>query len=203
MIKKIGKFNTESDILRITDPCYDKTVWCSGILQNCNIGKWTSFIKYSDEKKFGNRVSENIAIFGDESIENVLDIINNNSWKDSGIDVGVDSGQCGIFDDSKYPKTKDEIGEWGDKSSFYGNCCDITDTNELGGNLVFGVVSRTGFGDGSYVCLYSTKDDKINAVRIIFIQEDEEEDDDFIEEDIIEDYIPEGFNPDDITFLKI
>lgn len=200
MIKKIGKFNTESDVLRITDPCYDKNVWCSGILNNCNIGEWTSFLKYSDEKNWGIRVSEIMTFFGEVSIETASDMISQCEWKDSGIDVGVDSGQCGIFDESKYPKTKEEIGEWGEEGSFYGKCCDITFNDDKGGVIDFGVVSCSGFGDGSYTCLYNMKDDKINAVRIIFINENKE--DDFIEEDFIEDYIPDDFKLDD-TFLKI
>jgi hypothetical protein len=48
MIKKIGTFQT-SGVLRISDPCYDRKVWCSGIVKNCKPGKWTAFLDYSDE----------------------------------------------------------------------------------------------------------------------------------------------------------
>ena len=175
MIKKLGTFNTESDELRITDPCYEKTVWCCGTLKNCNIGEWTSFIKYNEGD---NRVAEIITTFVNDSVD-ILDTIEESKWIDSGIDVGVDSGQCGIFDDSKYPKTKEELGEWGDESSFYGKCCDLTDTYEKGGLLDFGAVSSSGYGDGSYTCLYAEKNDKISTIRIIFIPDDEDEDEEY------------------------
>ena len=44
MITKIGTFKTESNVLRITDPCYTKDTWCAGTLKNCEIGEWSAFL---------------------------------------------------------------------------------------------------------------------------------------------------------------
>jgi len=167
MIKKVGKFITSSDVLRITDPCYKKGTWCSGTLENCEVGEWSGFLIDSDEEDWGIRIAENIAIFGDVSVEDAQKILDEGSWKNSNIDVGVDSGQAGIFDDSKYPEG--EPGEYGDLNSFYGKCCQKTLGKPQGGVINFGVVSSSGYGDGSYDCFYLTKNDKVFAIRIIFI----------------------------------
>ena len=108
-MKKLGTFVTSTKLLRISDPCYDKKVWCAGTLKNCEVGKWNSFLIYSDEGSWGNRVAENVAFFGDfVSTELAEKFLAEGNWKNSNISVGVDSGQCGVFDDSKYPD--DETG---------------------------------------------------------------------------------------------
>jgi len=124
----------------------------------------------------GTRISENIAIFGDVSIEQAKTILSEEKWKNTNIEVGVDSGQCGIFQDSKYPEG--DTGEWGEKDSFYGKCCELTLGNENGGVLDFGIVSSSGYGDGSYDCLIFSSNDKISAIRIIFISDENIEDED-------------------------
>jgi len=167
MIKKVGKFITSSDVLRITDPCYKKGTWCSGTIENCEIGKWSAFLIDSDEGAWGARIAENIAIFGDISIEEAQKILDESNWIDSLIDVGVDSGQAGIFDDSKYPEG--EPGEYGDLNSFYGKCSNKTLGKVQGGVIDFGSVSSSGYGDGSYNCLYTTRNNKVFAVRIVFL----------------------------------
>lgn len=179
MIKKLGTFLTSSDVLRISDPCYTKDVWCCGTVKNCEIGKWSAFLIYREEGYWGVRVAENIAIFGDISIEDAQKILDNTKWKNSEISVGVDSGQCGIFDDTKYPDGK--TGNYDGNGSFYDKCCNLTLGDKSGGVLNFGIVSSSGYGDGSYDCLIP-EEDKVFAIRIVFLDEvdhnldDEEED---------------------------
>jgi len=171
MITKIGTFKTESNVLRITDPCYTKDTWCAGTLKNCEIGEWSAFLIDSFEGDWGNRVAQSLAIFGDISTEEAKKILDESDWKTSKIDVGVDSGQCGIFEDEKYPDG--DPGEYGDKESFYGKCCNLTGELEpSGGVLDFGLVSSSGYGDGSYDCLFThNKNNKIFAVTIVFIDQ--------------------------------
>jgi hypothetical protein len=166
MIRKIGTFKTNSDTIRITDPCYSKNVWCSGVLKNCEIGEWSAFIIYVNDE-WGERVAQIIAIFGDISIEKSQKIIDEDNWKISNIDVGVDSGQCGIFEDLKYPE---ELGEYGDTSSFYGKCCELSASELQGGVLEFGLISSSGFGDGSYESFFVEKN-KICAIKVVFIDD--------------------------------
>jgi len=179
MIKKIGTFLTSTDVLRISDPCYEKEVWCCGTVKNCEIGKWSAFLIYSDEKNWGIRVAENIAIFGDISEIDAEIILNEKNWKNSNIDVGVDSGQCGIFDDSKYPDG--ETGEYDGKGSFYDKCCNSTLSDQQGDVIEFGTVSSSGYGDGSYDCLIA-ETDKVSAIRIIFIGDEDDDTDEEFEE---------------------
>jgi hypothetical protein len=42
--------------------------------------------------------------------------------------IGVDSGQAGFFCDSIYPQGK--TGEYSDKKSFYGQCCEATNPDD-------------------------------------------------------------------------
>jgi len=108
--------------------------------------------------------------------------------------IGVDSGQCGIFDADNYPGGN-STGEYDDKNSFYGKVCELT-SNEHGEEADksipyntygiidgFGVVSSTGYGDGCYTA-YGIKNEngELIAVKIVFL-EDETEKDDFYDDD--------------------
>lgn len=174
MIKKLGTFNITSNVIRVTDPCYDRNVSCCGTVNNCKIGLWSAFLEYSYSGGWGTRVAENFVIFGDVSEDEAKNILISSNWKNSDISVGVDSVQCGIFDDSKYPV--DETGEYGDDSSFYGKCCNLTLHSDQGGIMDFGVVSSSGYGDGSYDCLIAGDDKNIFAIRNIFIYDEDDED---------------------------
>ena len=98
------------------------------------------------------------------------------TWQDSGIDVGVDSGQAGFFDEFLFdglchaPEMKEE---------FYRQVCDLTCGEKQWGTHLAGVVSSTGYGDGSYTCMVRRDDhgQAIEAVILYLTQYDEEEDD--------------------------
>jgi hypothetical protein len=110
------------------------------------------------------------------------------------IDVGVDSGQAGIFDKSSFKNDsliekdpefhhayrRDKPG-----GRWYAACCDITLSEEEAGVLLGGVVSTSGYGDGGYDCFVVKSGDEVVAVKIVFIGEDEDEDieDDYEDED--------------------
>lgn len=165
-MKLIGSFEVKSGKLRISDPCYDLDTWCAGTLDNVLNGKWNAKIEESDKGSWGIRVSNLVAVH-----ENYALSANNPEL--TKIDVGVDSGQCGIFDLDQYPK--DDPGEYGDKNSFYGKVCNLTcnedDMNQSAGIIDnFGVVSRSGYGDGSYEC-YVRRNVKgeIVAAEIVFL----------------------------------
>lgn len=168
-MKKVGTFLTKSKELRISDPCYNKDVWCCGTVKNCKVGEWSAFIIESDRGDWGKRIGELVAIFGNVSDIEAQDILDKTSWKDSNIDVGVDSGQCGIFDDSQYPEG--ETGEYGETGSFYDKCCNITLGDSRSGIIDFGVVSSSGYGDGTYTCLIPDTSNVIDIIKIIYIDE--------------------------------
>ena len=103
------------------------------------------------------------------------------------MDGGVDSGQFGFFDKDfyrndeaakdlkKYEFSPDYDREEGD--SWYRACCDLTLAKESWGVLPNGVVSSSGFGDGSYP-VFGEKDENGEwiAFEVIFIGDEEDED---------------------------
>jgi hypothetical protein len=91
---KIGEFVSNSGSLRISDPCYERDTWCSGVVNNCLTGKWEAFIDKQVKKGWGDRVTRlTVRAVGAEG---------NGYSEHLKIDVGVDSGQAGIFDDKLY-----------------------------------------------------------------------------------------------------
>ncbi len=82
-------FILNSDKLRVTDPCYDRDTWCSGVLNNCLPGIWKVRIITSDEKDWGIRNAE-LIIWHEDFDSNYI-------CYDSRINVGVDSGQAGFL----------------------------------------------------------------------------------------------------------
>lgn len=133
----------------VSDPCYDRSVWCMATDIAVKPGLYTTYIFRKDEKEWGVRVAAIMAIHTDYSGSLKKD------WEPYECCIGVDSGQCGIFDDAVYPATESSGGEYGDEDSFYGECCKLTLSEEQGGILKFrnGIVSSSGYGDGSYALL--------------------------------------------------
>lgn len=98
------------------------------------------------------------------------------TWVDSGIDVGVDSGQAGFFDEFLFDGLCHDKAL---KDAFYSQICDLTCERDASwGSHITGVVSSTGWGDGSYTCLVRRNDhgQAIEAV-ILYLTEEEDEDD--------------------------
>lgn len=76
----------------ISDPCYDLDVWCNGVLANVKPGTWHTKAENANINGWGDRCSALIAWH--ESVDEP----NNKDFEETNIDVGVDSGQAGIFD---------------------------------------------------------------------------------------------------------
>lgn len=170
-------FNITSGKICVTDPCYSKGTWCGNYDLPARNGKWEAGVVMSDEGRWGNRVAVLYAFH--EDFENFFDI-DNNIWKEMKNEVGVDSGQAGIFCSSIYPKRKDERGEYGDLNTFYGRACFATydDKNKdkcwdiVDGK---GVCSSSGYGDGGYSgFVQKDKSGDIVAVKIVFISKNKE-----------------------------
>jgi hypothetical protein len=96
---------------------------------------------------------------------------------DSEIDVGVDSGQAGFFDNDRYPDDPRD-GEY--ERQFYEVVCDLTLSDVQGGVIEFGAASSSGFGDGGYTCyVEKDKQGRVIAARIDYIPDHDEDEDDF------------------------
>jgi Protein of unknown function (DUF4241) len=176
----LGSFEVTSGKLRVTDPCYDKDVSCTGVLDVPN-GTWDAYVTRENQGAWGNRVTEIFVSLRDKAPWN--------TWKLTDIDVGVDSGQAGFFDDAQFP----DGNTWGDnpvKEAFYDKICNLTcdmartGADKFGGVVKFGAVSSSGYGDGGYNCYTQTdRDGNIVAAKIVFISDEDEEDyDDSVDE---------------------
>lgn len=159
--KRLGTFKVTSGAVMVSDPCYKRGTWCHGKIENVKNGVWRAAVGISHEGAWGDRVAFLIATHGDIPVYGTkLD------RHEAEFEVGVDSGQAGIFDDTHYQDESvappDEPNEFDDR--WYSMCCNATDN--YAGIIPFGVVSSSGFGDGGYECTYYTNSDG-EVVRII------------------------------------
>lgn len=183
-MSNIGSFEVTSGKLVISDPCYTLDTWCMAVVSNVRNG--TYLIKH-DEKD--GRISELRAVHAEHRLP---------MWKEISGDIGVDSGQCGIFDadhyrkDTDYPMEsqfeKDGYDDTGDGEHWYSHCCDVTLGDDGVGAIIGGAVASSGYGDGVYEA-YATynKEGEVVGIKIIFITEEEEDEEDYEEDDDDED----------------
>lgn len=183
---KLGEFEIKSGTIRLSDPCYTKDTWCAGTVKAKN-GTWIGEVDHSDEGSWGKRVSRIRAYLKGTDLS-VVQISDNFDAMKLDIDVGVDSGQAGIFDDAQYPDGE-RTGEYGDSSTFYGRVCELTigetpdgthDPDHPQAGIIddFGVVSSSGYGDGGYNAYALFDGDEAIAIEIVFIGDEEFEDED-------------------------
>jgi hypothetical protein len=170
----------------VSDPCYTEPTWCQVKLKNVKPGKYCAFHKEYDAGDWGVRSSMIMVIHE----EHILDQL---KWKLQPGEVGVDSGQAGIFSYETYRKDgiemdipsvgydgknfdwldsisrEDEVGE-----DWYKKMCKIT-LSEIGwGTYSNGIVSRSGFGDGGYQLFTAKSGRKIVAMAVDFAVEEGE-----------------------------
>ena len=170
--------------VRVSDPCYSDDVWCKTKLTNVKAGDYKVYVEHSDEGGWGNRISK-LEVVHTDFLHLRHDHIN---WEEHS-EIGVDSGQAGIFCESSY--RNDEVAETinngngirfdnsedGDK--WYEKMCRFTLNNkQQWGSYETGVVTSSGFGDGGYpLDTITTKDGEIVGMRITYIFDDEEDED--------------------------
>lgn len=197
----LGNFVIRSGNVIVSDPCYERGTWCAGNLSNVKKGVWHSSTLKTDEGAWGNNRTA-VLIAHHESARDID--YETNGWKEQEFEVGVDSGQAGIFDSEDY---HGEDNNFDDPNSWYRQCCNRTIGEDSAGVIEGGVVSSSGYGDGSYVCATLTDEHgEIIGIMITFIMleddEEEEEWEDNEEDDKKEDDEEEEDLPDDeITAL--
>jgi hypothetical protein len=170
----------------VSDPCYEVPTWCQEVIKNVRPGMYDTEVIKSDEGDWGNRCAELVVLH-----EN----IKSPNWEHYSNNIGVDSGQAGVFCMTSYrkdsvarelpwlttkgnpfgdlttlPNFKEEGEDW------YVKMCDRTLREEQWGTYDTGVVSSTGYGDGSYELQVCQMDGMIHGFRIIFIDNEMEED---------------------------
>lgn len=203
----------------VSDPCYGLNTWCQGVIENVLPGNYECYVEFSDEGDWGTRVSAIQVTHAD------YNAILHHEVRES-FEVGVDSGQAGIFDYDYYTKYHmDQSVRPHMNEDWYYRVCDLTyvhkenpnyepfsfDGNKedddywlkrseafdawfssekgrkrigcFDGNTIddLGFASSSGWGDGGYDCwTHRNEDGKVVSIRVEFITEydDEDEDDD-------------------------
>lgn len=168
----------ESNVM-VSDPCYSDPTWCQIKLNSVLPGKYKTTCRITNNTGgWGERCSVLLAVHEDYVTQNL-------SWRNHPGDVGVDSGQAGIFCMTGY--RNDEVAEGittppldnpfvlpyndseGDK--WYEKICHFTLVKPQWGVYDTGVVSSSGIGDGGYRCLVAKKNDKIVGIAIDYLME--------------------------------
>lgn len=198
--ERVGTFEMSQPTMRISDPCYSRDCSVSNTVNDCLTGTWEASVAYEEESFFGRRVAALAACHSANGPR--VEVFNSigmsyGQVEDAPFWAGVDSGQCGFFDDAHYQDdsictmaAKMNCGSPGNDygEPWYTMCCHTTQASEQVGVIPYGVVSSSGFGDGAYeVFFHRERNGYIDAVAVVFIDEgcteDEEDPDEFDEED--------------------
>ena len=157
----------------VSDPCYTIPTWCQAIVDNVLPGHYRVHVVKSDEGDWGNRCSHLIAIHEDHCNQD-----SKFKWERYPAQIGVDSGQAGIFSRHSYRKDDhpfetqgyDFGANWDSKEGdkWYRQMCGRTLGTSQWGHYDEGVVSSSGIGDGSYDLLVATKKNKVIGFVINF-----------------------------------
>lgn len=201
----LGQFQVVSGTLTISDPCYAaEGVRGRGELADVRLGSWDAHVVYKDCGDWGTRAAVLIAKNTAEEIAH-----DDKRWSLTAIEVGVDSGQAGIFDKQHYKDNAVAEGqpqaEYIKDNPWYAMCCAMTSEGRQAGVIPFGVVSSSGYGDGVYDCYTIKEAGIIVAVKLDFgvldkdeeLYDDDEEDEDEDEDDEDDDEDDEDDDEDD------
>ena len=174
----VGTFEVTSGKIVISDPCYEREIIAAEL--PAKNGKWEAETYFNSDDRVSHLIVHH---------ENYP--INNEHEGDvAPFDVGVDSGQAGVFDSDFYRNDEavahltdedrhykeDKIRE---DEPWYSWCCDRTLGADCAGIVPHGAVSSSGYGDGCYECRLVkdtyTPDYPVVGVIIEFISEEDHE----------------------------
>ncbi len=166
------KFKLGTQVV-VSDPCYPIPTWCQIIVDNVLPGYYEPHVKKTDLGDWGNRIGALLAIHEDYiGKEDELNL----TWVDHAGEVGVDSGQAGIFSRESYRNDSitDRIGLGEGDISFFKDFPNDEEgqkwythmaSRTLGvshwGMYDEGVVSSSGIGDGGYDLYVLTTEDGV------------------------------------------
>ncbi len=201
---ELGRFQVKSGFLKVSDPCYAEGTWCAGDIKARN-GWWSAGTLAGKVPGWGDRVLMLAVAAPHVDAQRLIELAQMGPsftrggeamgsagvLVDSGIDVGVDSGQCGFFDRDSYKDRADkaglrEIASWALKTldggganlikttleegdAFYAACCSLTLAAPYAGVLPAGCVSSSGVGDGSYKCMVRMDGDEVIGAVLVYI----------------------------------
>lgn len=159
---ELGVFQLSQPVLRVSDPCYEPDTWCAQTLEVLP-GAWHAKVLLT-QTSWHRRVAR--LQIHHHSLGRSLELLPPASLEVLPESCGVDSSQCGFFDDAYYPREKAQFDFL--KETFYGRCCALTGAPEHPGGGVLdghGVVTRAGLGDG----LYTVGVQRNNAGEVVVV----------------------------------
>lgn len=162
----LGEITLGKDVC-VSDPCYDRDVWCMTVLHNVKPGKWDARVSIDTISSFGERCYV-LELFH-RTVREVEDF----DWREI-FELGVDSGTMSVIDDAYYQQKKpsNSKAEEAAAERFLENCYKAAD-KKAGiyryGDKKVGVVCSSGTGDGSYPLYTAEKDGEVVAIKISFM----------------------------------
>lgn len=155
-MQKVGKIRFEK-LISITDPCYDKDVWCRINNYDLPPDEYNCIVEIGERVKSISIISSELDYFDEEIEERLIG------------EIGVDAGLAGFFQDK--PDFSDE--EW---YEFCDKTFDEGSEFQTGIPNVYmydgtwkGVWSESGYGDGGYDVYELRVPGKVVGLRIVFI----------------------------------
>jgi hypothetical protein len=169
--KTIGSIILGEKVI-VSDPCYNRDVWCMTILNNIYPGKWEVTACIDKVNSWGKRCYMLELYHENQENKNIPE----KDWIRD-FELGVDSGTMSVIDDRYYRRlngsTESFEGNEKAKEAFYQKA---HRNNTAYANLFrekdspVGAVCSSGIGDGSYpLYIYKGVDEKITALRISFL----------------------------------
>lgn len=172
--------------VHVTDPCYGPSVWCAGDITNVKEGDYYVIVDVN-KTDWGLRVHSLTVLNVDSMLHSKEEGISKFDEK-LDFEVGVDSGQAGIFDYDYYKSkciNEDEVNdEW------YDAVCSLTLSKKQFGTLSGkAVVSSSGYGDGGYDCFVCRNNkNQVVGIMIKFIEQDDSSDEAELDPEVAEYY---------------
>lgn len=169
-MQMVGKITLGKDVC-VSDPCYDRKVWCMTQLHNVKTGRWNVWASVDELDSWGKRTYLLILKHENVTAEEESKFI----WEDCAT-LGVDSGTMSVIDDTYYRRKNGsaEAFEADDsaKEEFSDLCLSIH--NQYVGlfrtdNVAVGVICSSGIGDGAYPLRVVKKDGEIIAMEVSFM----------------------------------
>lgn len=112
------------DKVIVSDPCYGMNTWCQGVINNVLKGNYKCTVETSDEGESSRRVSA-IQVVHEYYMKKFLEYSKEN------FEVGVDSGQAGIFDYEYYKRHHSDDSEIEHvDNNWYWKVCELTATTK-------------------------------------------------------------------------
>lgn len=106
------------EVVRVSDPCYEPDTWCVKVVDNVLVGKYKARIEKQTEEDGGWGIGKPIKLIA-EHVDYAGKVVYSDCFEG---EIGVDSGQAGIFDEEYYQKIFEKGTETKEWEAWYDKC---------------------------------------------------------------------------------